>query len=264
MTQHISKPSMGILHLDQARYVLNRYTPSEDIGFFVKHFWIVSWDLTDQEPYSQSIVPNPCVNLILEYGQSAVYAAAKQTYSILLQGKGCVVGAKFKPGGFYPFLKQSVSEALQQPMAIHDLLGVDAETAEELILSQTNEISMVEMAEKLIRPKLPERDDNIVMINEITDRIATERDITKVDQVTEYFSINKRKLQRLFDQYVGLSPKTVIKLYRLQNAAEAMDRGHQLDLLELANELGYYDQSHFIKDFKATVGKTPEEYARKA
>ncbi|WP_028549041.1 helix-turn-helix domain-containing protein [Paenibacillus sp. UNC451MF] len=264
MTQHSTKPSMGILNLDQAKYHLNRYTPSEDIGFFIKHFWIVSWDLRGQEPYLQSIVPNPCVNLIFEPGKSAVYGAAKQTYSILLQEKGCVVGAKFKPGGFYPFLQQPVSELLQRPMEIHDLLGIEAEAAEELILSQTEETRMVELAESLIRPKLPEQDDNIVLINQIIDRIAEDREITKVDQVSECFSINKRKLQRLFEQYVGLSPKTVIKLYRLQNAAEAMDRGHQLDLLELSLKLGYYDQSHFIKDFKATVGKTPEAYTKQA
>ncbi|MBE1444162.1 helix-turn-helix transcriptional regulator [Paenibacillus sp. OAS669] len=264
MKRHETKPSMGILNFDKAKYVLNRYTPSEDIGFFVKHYWIASWDLTGQEPYLQSVVPNPCVNLLFQSGRSAVYAAAKQTYSILLQGKGCVVGAKFKPGGFYPFIKKPVSEALQQPIAVHDMLGIEAREAEELLLSQSDETRMVELLEDLLRPKLPEQDEQVVLVNQIVDRIALEREITKVEQVSECFAMNKRKLQRLFEQYVGLSPKTVIKLYRLQNAAEAMDRGQQPDLLELSLKLGYYDQSHFIKDFKATVGKTPEAYAKQA
>ncbi|MOA57975.1 DNA-binding transcriptional activator FeaR [compost metagenome] len=73
--------------------------------------------------------------------------------------------------------------------------------------------------------------------------------------------MNKRKLQRLFSQYVGVSPKWVLKLYRLQNAAEAMETGSERDWIKLSQDLGYYDQSHFIRDFKAMIGRTPDEYA---
>lgn len=52
----------------------------------------------------------------------------------------------------------------------------------------------------------------------------------------------------------------VIKLYHLQNAAELMDHGIPCDLGQLSQNLGYHDQSHFIKDFKSIIGSTPEEY----
>jgi transcriptional regulator GlxA family with amidase domain len=117
-------------------------------------------------------------------------------------------------------------------MGAQNVLDVDVQAIEYAILSQ-EENKMVELMENLLRPKLPQKDDHILLVNQIIDQIIREREITKVDHICEYFSINKRKLQRVFDQYVGVSPKWVIQLYRLQNAAETMDHGHNHDWLKL-------------------------------
>jgi AraC-like DNA-binding protein len=260
----VQKPSMGVLNLNggEKKFQLSRYAPSEEIGFFVKHFWIVSWDLAGQDPYLQDVIPNPCVNMVIEKSRSAIYGAAKNKYSYLIQGKGCVLGVKFKPGGFYPFIKQPVSGLTNNPMEIRDVFDVEAQAIEDAILYQEEEEKMVEFVEGLIRPKLPSRDDNITLINRIIDQIIAERGITRVEDISQRFNINTRKLQRIFGQYVGVSPKWVIQLYRLQNAAEIMDNGQNHDWLKLALDLGYHDQSHFIKDFKAIIGKTPDEYTQ--
>ena len=73
---------------------------------------------------------------------------------------------------------------------------------------------------------------------------------------------DSRSLQRTFNKYVGVSPKWVIRRYRLQEAAEALACGHAESMRDLALRLGYFDQAHFIRDFKAVVGKTPHAYAR--
>lgn len=76
------------------------------------------------------------------------------------------------------------------------------------------------------------------------------------------FRVSKRTLQRIFSQYVGVGPKWVIKRYRLHEAADQLAGGNVVDWPRLALDLGYFDQAHFIKDFKAMVGRTPTEYAR--
>lgn len=264
MNSNVHKPSMGVLNLSggERKFQLSRYAPSEEIGFFVKHFWIVSWDLTGQDPFMQHVIPNPCVNLVIEKNRTAIYGPAKNKFSYPVKGKGRVFGVKFKPGGFYPFIKQPVSGLTDNPMGVLNVFDVEAQTMENAILSQEEEGKMVELAERFIRHRLPERDENIILINRIIDRIIEDRDITKVDDICQSLNINKRKLQRMFEQYVGVSPKWVIRLYRLQNAAETIDHGRNHDWLKLSADLGYYDQSHFIKDFKTIIGKSPDEYAR--
>ncbi|TBL76036.1 helix-turn-helix domain-containing protein [Paenibacillus thalictri] len=265
MDAPVQRPSLGVLnlHMGEKNFRLSRYAPSEEVGAFIKHYWIVSWDLTHQAPYLQDVVPNPCVNLVVEPNKTFIYGAAKSKFSYFLQGKGLVFGVKFKPGGFYPFIKRPVSALTGNPLDVKSVFGVEAAALEQAILSLDEDTAMAHVMDELIRGKLPEPDPNIPLINEIIDGIQEDRDILKVDDVSERFHMNKRKLQRLFDQYVGLSPKWVIKLYRLQNAAEAVDTGPEPDWAKFSADLGYYDQSHFIKDFKAIVGATPEAYARR-
>ena len=75
------------------------------------------------------------------------------------------------------------------------------------------------------------------------------------------FGLSARSLQRLFRRYVGVGPKWVLQRYRLHEAAERIADGEGGDWAAFALELGYFDQAHFIKDFKALVGCSPAEYA---
>lgn len=262
MTTKRKKPSMGVLNLSKGenKFLLSRHAPAEDIGFFVKHYWTVHWDLRGEEPYQQEIVPNPCINLVFEENKTGIFGIHKGKSSHLLMGKGHVFGVKFRPGGFYPFFQSPVSSLTNGTTDFQDVFHVDPQALEELILSQKENEKMVEFVENFIRSRLPEPDEHVELLNQIIDCINTDPEITKVDEICQRFFINKRTLQRLFDQYVGVSPKWVIKLYRLQQAAEKMDQNQISNWSKLAIDLGYYDQAHFIKDFKNFIGKSPQAY----
>ncbi|WP_256872496.1 AraC family transcriptional regulator [Paenibacillus sp. 79R4] len=264
MPANTHRPSMGVLNLQggEKRFNLSRLPAAEALSYFVKHYWMVSWNSQDDEPYMQHVVPNPCVNLIVKPGKTMIYAPATQKFTYPIYGEGLVFGVKFKPGGFYPFLQQPVSGLLDRPLEVRAILDIDGMELEKNILSQGDEQAMAAIMDQLLLSKLPPQDEQVLQINRIIDFIMAEKDLSKVDAVCEHFQIHIRKLQRLFDQYVGISPKWVIRLYRLQNAAETMDLQMPIDLSQLAIELGYHDQSHFIKDFKAVVGCTPDEYRR--
>lgn len=264
MIPKATKPSLGIMNLQQGeqKFQLSRHTPSEDLAYFIRHYWIVRWDLTNLEPYLQHVIPNPCVNLLVEPGRTAIYGPGKEKYGHYLQGQGWVFGVKLKPGGFYPFLKQPISGLLNNPMSVMSVFDIDPRQLETNIFAQVEDCHMVNHMEQLIRPKLPEQDEQVVFINKIIDHINQKPDLTKVDTLCDYFNVNKRTLQRLFDHYVGVSPKWVIKLARIQNAAETTDLSRRHNWSKLSMDLGYHDQSHFIKDFKSIIGQTPDEYAR--
>lgn len=92
--------------------------------------------------------------------------------------------------------------------------------------------------------------------------LVADREILKVEQLAERYGVSVRTLQRLFDRYVGVNPKGVIQRFRLHEAAEKIEQGEAVDWPALSVEMGYFDQAHFIKDFKAYIGKTPDEYMR--
>ncbi|MEI7026970.1 AraC family transcriptional regulator [Paenibacillus sp. y28] len=265
MKPTVPTPSMGILQLHEAgeKFHLSRYAPSAQLSPFVKHYWIVSWDLSGEEPHAQDVVPNPCVNLVIEAQRSGIYGAASSKYTKILEGTGHAFGVKFRPGGFYPFLQSPLSRLTDQSLALSDIFGPGAEAEAQQIRSAPSPDAMIALAEALLQSKLPEPDETVQYINTMIDRIQEDRHITRVEHICQQFSLNIRRLQRLFNQYVGVSPKWVIQLYRLQNAAEALDLDRVHAGPGLSADLGYYDQSHFIRDFKTVIGKTPEEYGRR-
>src|SRR2546421_9670067 len=210
----------------------------------------------------QETLPHPSVHLVIEKNQSKVYGVVTRKFARLLENKGRAFGIKFKPGAFYPFVKSSVSRFTNATISFWDAFGLDGQVLEEAILSQEDEGELIALAEKFLRERLPEQDKNVRVINEIVDSIIAHREITKVDDIVSRFNLNKRTVQRLFKQYVGVSPKWAIKRYRLHEVAERLAGGEVGDWPEVVLELGYSDQAHFIKDCKTIDGSTPAEYAK--
>lgn len=254
----------GILNrkAGEEKFRLSLHPPAPDLAFFVEHYWIVNWDLSDQEPYQSETLPHPSVHLVIENDRSSIIGVMRGKFSRTLKGRGWAFGIKFKPGAFYPFLKSPVSRLTDRSLDLRAVFGMDGVRFEEEMRRCEGEGAMIELADSFLRERLPERDEHVALVNQIIGRIIADRAITKVDDVARLFDLTPRSLQRLFSHYVGVSPKWVIKRYRLHDAAERLASGDVPDWPQLALDLGYFDQAHFINDFKAIVGKAPAEYAK--
>jgi AraC-like DNA-binding protein len=91
--------------------------------------------------------------------------------------------------------------------------------------------------------------------------VANDAQLLRVDELARRFEMGIRRLQRIFAEYVGASPKWVIRRYRMQDAAAKAGAG-KVAWARLAADLGYSDQAHFTRDFAANVGVAPSEYSR--
>jgi AraC-like DNA-binding protein len=257
-------PSRGILNpiASATKFQLTRLPPTPDLGYFVEHYWLIDWDLRGQPPYVQETLPYPSVHLVFELGKTRIYGVITGKFARRLEGQGQVFGVKFRPGAFYPFLKAPISRLTDGEISLEDAFGIDSSLLEQAIFAQPSQKQQMKTVEQFLRSRQPERDPAIEEINRIVGGIIADRTITKVDDVVCRFGLGKRTLQRLCSQYVGASPKWVIKRYRLQEAADQLAEGTEVDWSRMALDLGYFDQAHFIKDFKRIVGRTPGEYAR--
>jgi AraC-like DNA-binding protein len=172
------------------------------------------------------------------------------------------LGVLFQPGGFQPFYRQPVSGLTDRSVDFREVFGEEAYAAERDILSANSDQEMVARAERFLRERMPEQDEHVGLVGRIVDGIIADRGIVQVDDAVRKFLINKRTMQRLFKEYVGVSPKWVIQRSRIHEAALHVADGERHDWAKLAADLGYFDQAHFIKDFKKVIGCSPEEYAK--
>ena len=241
-----------------------RMPPSPELAYFVDYLWGTRWDYA--EPQVRETLPFPCVHLSIHTGtgRSGVHGVVRGKFSVRLEGRGSVVAVKFRAGGFHPFLRAPVSTLTDRVRALDELFGPAGARLEAEVRACPAIPGQVAVLERFLLDRLPDADPLVDTVDGVVQLIAGDRSLTRVEMVTERTGLTARTLHRLFARYVGASPKWVVQRYRLQEAAERLAREGTGALSRLAYELGYADQAHFIRDFRAIVGATPAEYARRA
>lgn len=236
--------------------------PPPDLAPFVSRYWFVAWDLHGQAPYRQLIVPEPNVHLsFVNDTPAGVHGVARGHGFRVLEGTGRVFGVAFRPGCFRSILGSPVSAITDRSVAARDVFGADV--PQRSMAEAGNEAEMVRIVEGFLRAELPPPDPTAEKVAAIVARIAADPDITRVDTLADQLGTSVRRLQRSFAEHVGVSPKWVIRRYRLHEVNRRLEMGVTLDWARLAAELGYADQAHFTRDFRSMVGEPPTRYAQR-
>lgn len=102
----------------------------------------------------------------------------------------------------------------------------------------------------------------VVQLRDLVERMERDRSMLRAEDVARESGLDLRALQRRFARYVGVGPKQVIQRYRLHEAAARLAGPRPPTLGALAAELGYFDQPHFVRDFRAIIGVAPGKYLR--
>jgi AraC-like DNA-binding protein len=255
----------GVLHAGTAatRFTLSRHEPPDDLAPFLDYWWVVRWDLRGQPPHEQAILPHPNVNLALEEGGAGIYGVDRAIFTRRLTGQGKGLGIRFRPGGFHPFYRQPVAALNDRVLPAREVFGPAADEACAAAMSpDADDDAMIAAAERLLRGFRAAPDPVAAQVGEMVERITTDPELRRVTALAGVFCLPERRLQRLFAEYVGVSPKWVIRRARLHEAARRADAGDGVDWAALALDLGYADQAHLTRDFTATIGVPPARYAR--
>jgi AraC-like DNA-binding protein len=250
----------GILDPEAARrhYRLTRYAPAADLAHLVERHWIVEWDL--RAPFTQVLVTHPVVNLVFEPRVALVHGVVTGRGAKTIAGRGKAVGVKFRPGGFHPFLPVPAHTLTDTALSLREAFGSDPHAE---VLAAGEDRAQIAVVERWLRSLAPGEDRVALEVGGAFRRILADPSLTRVDDLAAATGRSPRALQRLFREYVGVSPKWVLQRLRLQEAAERMTGGAG-DWAALAVDLGYFDQAHFIHDFRRVVGRSPAEYAAQA
>jgi AraC-like DNA-binding protein len=256
----------GVVHPESAatRLRLTRHEPSANLAPFVDFYWVVRWDLGGQTPHEQAILPHPNVNLAFEAGRppvAAVYGVDTKIFTRRLSGAGKALGIRFRPGGFRPFYSSPISTLNDRVVPASAIFGPAAAATLDGVMAAEDDEAMIACAAALLRAAHPSADPVTDEVAGIVARITADPSLRRVGELATAFGIPERRLQRMFAEYVGVSPKWVMRRTRLHEAALRADAGDPVDWAALAASLGYADQAHLTRDFTATLGVPPSRYA---
>ena len=254
----------GVLRpeLAAARFELRRHEPASGLAGWVEFYWNPRWDLRGRPDHEQEVLAHPNVHLVWEEPEPLVYGVQRGVFRRVLHGRGQVFGVKFRPGAFRPFAAGPVAELADRTVPAEEIFGAEVAAVGTEILRRDDLGAMAAAADRFLLARLPaETDPRVAQVAALVERITASPQLFRVDALARELGMPVRRLQRLFAEYVGASPKFVLRRARLHEAASRADEGTTVDWTALAADLGYADQPHFIRDFTAAVGAPPTRYA---
>jgi AraC-like DNA-binding protein len=242
------------------KFRMERYLPAPELAAFLDHFWIVEWDLGGQPPYVQRTLPYPCVHVVFDRARSGVWGVPSGAFDYELKGAGRVCGLRFRPGAFRALLGRPLHTITDRVLALSEVFSWNDAAAQDEVLAGADDAAMIAAASRLLGPVLPAPDPQVERIAAILRTAEQTPGLTQVEQLAAGAGLGVRSLQQLFSDYIGVSPKWVIRRFRLHEAADRLAAGEAPDLATLAQSLGYFDQAHFTSDFRKLVGQPPAQY----
>lgn len=251
------------------------FQPSNELSTLVKCYWTLE-NPPEENPQKQRIVPDGCMEMIFHYGdlykqyvedgtsivQPRCFVIGQITFPLDIEptGKTGIFSVRFHPEGFMPFCSLPLKYLENKAVPLKEIFGKEGSELENQILRADSTINKIDVIEKFLTGRLTDTETIDRVVKSTVETILSINGQISVDDLSQQMNINRRQLERKFSTVIGLSPKQLSKIVRLQATFRILVGNQFTSLTALAYEGEYYDQAHFIKDFKEFTGVTPKQF----
>jgi hypothetical protein len=252
------------------------YKPRKDLESIVKFYWTLKVPF-DPKNQKQTIVPDGCIEMtfnlsdpikrFINENEYVINPAAMlmgqrtKSYSILPVGDVDTIAICFYPHGFANFVNIPLENLVDKETPIDELLKKsEAIALEHQIIKANNTLERIEIIETFLLKILSEKTTVSKIVNSTVDLLLKTKGRTPINALLEDNISKRRQLERHFKKQIGISPKQLGKAIRLQATLHRLLNQKSETLTDIAYENEFFDQNHFIKDFKDFVGITPKEF----
>lgn len=250
--------------------------PCSDIAGLIKCYWTLE-ALPNATREKQRIIPDGCMEMIFHYGdvyrqylpdgttieQPRCFVIGQITEPLEIEpttGNIGMIAARFQPDGFIPFATLPLEEMENKAIALERLFGSEGEQLQTDVLAASQTSERIRFIEEFLLQRLQTDEAAGRISTAIVQTLMQTRGQVTIGEISKLLHINRRQLERRFSSAIGLSPKQFVKIIRLQTVLKMMVQKQFTSLTALALDGGYYDQAHFIKDFKEFVGMSPKQF----
>jgi AraC-like DNA-binding protein len=250
-----------------------KIAPGHGLESFIECYWVIESE--NKIPFVKKIIPDGFPEIIFHYKdpyrinskghwetQPASLFAGQIRKHFFLENTGAsgVFGIKFKPAAITHLLHISMQNFTDKVVGLSELNNSFLDKLEKKMLEATDSESRVQIAEKEMHTWIK----NITAPNEVIDKaikqiIGCQGNIP-ITEMRKNLFVSERVLQRLFLKYIGLPPKIYARIIRFNFIFQLIESG-ETTWADLSYDSGYFDQSHFIRNFKSFTGEEPSGYS---
>lgn len=252
------------------------FDPQPDLDAIVKCHWTLEVP-GDMEAPKQRMIPDGCIEMCFILGDDIKRFNSENDF--ILQPRAMVIGqitkpyyvqptgyvnsfaVRFYPYGFANFISGPIHELADKDTPLTELFEKsEALELEQKIMVASSTPERIEIAEGFLLSKLTQTSTIDQIVSSTIEVLAQTKGSASIRSIFQDDPGKRRSLERKFSKQVGLSPKQLSKIIRLQAALKMMLHGYGENMTQVAYESEYYDQAHFIKDFKEFTGVNPKQY----
>ncbi|MEF3306316.1 helix-turn-helix transcriptional regulator [Paenibacillus sp. GYB003] len=249
-------------------YRYREYAPCESLASHVACYWTVDFH-ADVGNQLHRIIPDGCVDIILDRrspsGRKAAFVAGLMTRFEVLNFSEArsLFGIRFYSESAQSVLRFPVSDFFGQHVFLEDVWGASGRFMAEEMLSVDTVSGIIEIVERNLNHML--RSDgaptNSLIYASLQYMYAFKGSLS-ASELADKLGFSKRHLRRTFDRELGVSPKEMLGIVRFQSVLQELYGGARSSFTDIAAKYGYYDQSHFIKNFKRYYGILPGQLSK--
>lgn len=248
--------------------------PPKHLTAYVRAFWVFEMKRTNNEPYVYRSMADGCTEIIFHYkgvfeeldtpdnglqSYALLHAQSQQHRRFVTYGDFGIFGVYLYPYAI-PAIFNMPANAVSNEMAdLQTLLGAEGrELGEQMMLAENNKMRIAILT-AFIEKRLVKNNVAYTNMHHSVLHVIEKKGLIKVQHLANDYCLSERQFQRKFKELSGFSPKIYSRINRFQHVM-ANYGNSQRSLTALAYDCGYYDQSHFIQDFKQFSGYTPAQY----
>jgi len=237
------------------------YIPRPPLSKFVDMFWLYRRDASTHA--KERLLPTGTMELVMSLADDSsgatVCGAHSESFEIETK-PALVLGAHFKPGGAFPFLGVPAGELHNARVSLETLWGTNAGALRDQVLAAKTWAAKFGVLEQMLMKQSTRPFVRHPAVEFALNEFHAATHVRTVAEVVDKIGFSPRRFIQLFRNEVGLTPKVYRRIHRFQQLLQRVHGAQRIDWAHVAVECGYYDQAHFISDFRAFSGLNPTAY----
>ena len=245
----------------------------------MEHLWTASGHL--EHPWRNKILPDGASELIFNLGDAQSLCSSRglsrptlfrkswisgeRTEPIVIEETGHVhlIGVRFRPSGGWPFLGVPMGEFTNRVIELDAVLGREIDRLCEQMAEAPNDDARFRLIESWLLERMRAGRVPSAAVGRAVAAIREGTEGVRIGQMAATLGLSHKHLLREFDRCVGLTPKVFSRILSFQRAIAWIGHRQSVEWADAAVACGYYDQAHFIREFRSFSGFTPQAYLEK-
>jgi AraC-like DNA-binding protein len=245
--------------------------PPPSLAAYVRFFWV----LEGNEPYCHRSMADGCAEMVFHYKglfnevtipsrversfASGLHGPAKNFRRFSIDQSFGIFGVYLYPFAIPQLFSMPASELTDQSPELQTVFGIEGRELEEKIMLAVNNPQRVGIITSFLERKLLSNNKSRPAFCSAISAIIHSGGSVSVKELAQRSFLSVRQFERNFNTYSGFTPKLFSRIIRFQTATQQYGNS-QKSMTDIAYQCGYYDQSHFIHDFRQFSGFHPKQY----